>query len=132
MEGGLVHNIKGELVPDSPGVHVLCPTRWTVCAESMLSVINNYTVFQELCEQAAEIVTDNETVAHTGGVAAQMQPLEFFVGLVRGENLLQHTDNMSYTIQSKCSASEGQKVAEMTRKNILLTRNEQSFDLYVS
>ena len=46
--------------------------RWTVRAESMCSIINNYHVLQELWDQAAEIVHDSETVARIRGVAAQM------------------------------------------------------------
>ena len=41
--------IKKELAPDTPGgVRVLCPTRWTVHAQSLESIIKNYTVLQEL------------------------------------------------------------------------------------
>ena len=41
---GFFDKIKGELAPDNPGVHVLCPTRSTVCATSMQSIIQNYSV----------------------------------------------------------------------------------------
>ena len=52
---GLFDQIKGELTPDSPGVQVLCPTRWTVRAASMHSVIQNYSVLQELWEKAVDV-----------------------------------------------------------------------------
>ncbi len=32
------------MTPGSPGVRVLCPTRWTVRADSLASVIENYDV----------------------------------------------------------------------------------------
>ena len=35
--------LKSELSPDSPGFRVLCPTRWTVRADSLHSVLDNYT-----------------------------------------------------------------------------------------
>ena len=37
---------RDEIVPGSPGVRVLCPTRWTVRADSMQSIIQNYLSFR--------------------------------------------------------------------------------------
>lgn len=35
----LFEKLKFELAPDSPGFRVLCPTRWTVRAASLQSVL---------------------------------------------------------------------------------------------
>ena len=86
---GLFDKIKGKLAPDSPGVRVLCPTRWTVCATSMQSIIQNYSVLQELWEEAIDI-RDTETIARIRGVATQMTSFDFFFGLVLGEMLLNY------------------------------------------
>ena len=96
----------------------------------MQSIIQNYSVLQELWEQAADIVHDSETIARIRGVASQMQCFDFFFGLVLGENLLRHTDNLSRTLQKSCSASEGQAVADMTKRTLLGIRSEQCFDLF--
>ena len=126
----LFHDIKGEIAPGTPGVRVLCPTRWTVRADSMQSIIHNYSVLQSLWDQAAGIVHDTETIARIRGVAAHMQSFEFFFGLVLGEILLCHTDNLSKTLQKNYSASEGQRVADMTKRTLHGIRDEQSFDLF--
>ena len=47
-------SLKQELSPSTPSVRPLCPTRWTVCAESLRSVIANYEVLQELMEEIIE------------------------------------------------------------------------------
>ena len=60
---GLFDKIKGELAPDNTGVRVLCPTRWTVRDTSMQSIIQNYSVLQELLEEAIDMVRDTETIA---------------------------------------------------------------------
>ena len=52
--------LKDSVQPGSPGICVLCPTRWTVCADSML-IIRNYTVLQELWDEFVQIVRDSET-----------------------------------------------------------------------
>ena len=46
--GQLFDEIKDDIASGTPGVRVLCPTRWTVRADSMLSIIQNYTVLNEL------------------------------------------------------------------------------------
>ncbi len=33
---------KKEFTPECPGIHVLCPTRWTVKAQSLNSILQNY------------------------------------------------------------------------------------------
>ena len=66
------HRIKTEVAPDTPGFHTSCSTRWTVTASSLQSVLDNYTVLQELWEEAVEIVSDSEARARIVGVSAAM------------------------------------------------------------
>ena len=127
---GLFHDIQGEMTPGSCGIRTLFPTRWTVRADSTMSITRNYSVLEELWEQAVSIVHDTKTIACIRGVASQMQCFEFFFGLVLGENLLRHTDNLSRTLQKSCSASEGQMVADMTRRTLQGIRSENCFDLF--
>ena len=96
----------------------------------MQSIIHNYSVLQSLWDQAADIVHDTETIAHIRGVAAHMQSFEFFFGLVQREILLHHTDNLSKTLRKNYSASEGQRVADMTKRTLHGIRDDQSFDLF--
>ena len=49
----LFDSIEEELAPIDPGIRVLCPTRWTVWADCMKSVICNYEVLVELWEHVA-------------------------------------------------------------------------------
>ena len=124
-------DLKGEMAPGSPGVRVLCPTRWTVRADSMLSIIQNYSVLQELWDKAVDIVRDSDTIARIRGVSAQMQSFNFFFGLVLGECLLRNTDNLSRTLQKKdFSAAEGQITMEQTKRTLMSIRSDTSFDLF--
>ena len=59
----LLERLKQDLVPGSPGIRSLCSTRWTVRAESLASILSNYTVLQELWVQSAEIARESEVVA---------------------------------------------------------------------
>ena len=127
----LFDSIKEELAPSDPGIRVLCPTRWTVQADSMKSIICNYEVLIELWEKATDIVRDTETIARIRGVAAQMNPFSFYFGLVLGEMLLCHSDNLNKTLQhDKLSAAEGQAIAVMTNTTLASLRNDAHYDLF--
>ena len=43
--------LKADLSPETMGIRPLCPTRWTVCAESLRSVILNYSVIHSVLEE---------------------------------------------------------------------------------
>ena len=63
------------------GIRVLCPTRWTVRAEALKSIIDNFSVLLELWDESLEIVRETEMKARIQGVAAQMKKFEFFFGV---------------------------------------------------
>lgn len=80
--------IKAEMAPDVPGFKTLCPTHWTVRASSLKSVITNYTS------------SDSDTRARLIGVESMMTLFNYFFGIVLGERILKHTDNLSRTLQN--------------------------------
>ena len=43
--------LKEQLQCSAPGIHILCPTRWTVPADSLKSVLDNFVVLRELCKR---------------------------------------------------------------------------------
>ena len=114
----------------TPGIRVLCPTRWTVCADALTSILENYQILQTTWEQATEVSTDTEIKARILGVSTQMSKFDFLFGIVLGQLILGHSDNLSKTLQKKtCSAAEGQDVAYMVIKTLQGIWTEQSFDL---
>jgi len=115
----------------SPGVRVLCPTRWTVRADSLASIIGNYAVLQSTWEEAIGVARDTETKARIGGVSAQMKTFDFLFGVVLGEMLLRHSDNLCKCVQKKSiSAAEGQQVGRMVIDTLHSLRTEESYDLF--
>ncbi len=69
--------LKSELAPDTPGVRVLCPTRWTAREDSLKSILDNFEVLQELWEEAIDLVKDTEMKARINGVATQMKTFDY-------------------------------------------------------
>ena len=54
------HSLKEEISPTSPGLRMLCPTRWTVRADALHSIVTNYAVLLALWEESLEFVKDSE------------------------------------------------------------------------
>lgn len=128
---GLFENIKKELAPDSPGLRVLCPTRWTVRGESLQSLTNNYSVVQEVWDECLESRLQPDIRSRVIGVQAQMQKFNFIFGVILGERILKHADNISKTLQHRdLSAAEAQAIAELTVKTFQMMKNDEAFSLF--
>ena len=113
------HKLKAELQPGTPGVRVLCPTRWTVRADALRSVLDNYAVLQELWQLSYDESKDTEIRARIQGVAAQMDTFKYYYAATLAEMVLRHTDNLSKTLQREdISAAQGQQVAELVKKTL--------------
>ena len=123
--------LKEEMSSDSPGIRVMCPTRWTVRAEALKSVLDNFNVLLELWAESLEHVKDTEMKARIQNVAAQMTKFDYFYGVSLSLLILQHTDNSSKTMQkADISAAEAQVITSMTVSTLKSLRNSDSFDLF--
>ena len=129
---GIFRNIKKDITDASTvGIRVLCPTRWTVRADSLASIISNYDALQSTWEEAIDVTHDTEAKARIHGVSAQMKTFNYLYGAILGEIILKHTDNLSSTLQHKTpSAAEGQQVATMTIATLTSLRSDTSFNLF--
>ena len=126
----ILKRLKDELASDSPGIHVLCPTRWTVKAEALKSILDNFNVLLELWDESLEVfVRDTDMKARIQGVAAQMRKFNFFFGVSLGLLILRHSDNLSRTLQrGDMSAAEGQEVMHSTLTTLQSIQDDFSFD----
>ena len=115
----------------SVGIRVLCPTRWTVRAKVLKSIINNYSILQSTWDEALEIAKDSETKARLIGVSTQMQQFNYLFGVFLAEMLLQHTDNLNESLQKETlSAAEAQHLGKMVIDTLRDVRGEKEFDLF--
>ena len=96
-------------------ITLLCPTRWTVRAKSLNSIITNYSFLQDLWQWSLENCTDTEMKARIRGVETYMKNFDFVYGVLLGELVLGHSDNLSRTLQDpKLSAVQAQDCANKT------------------
>ena len=110
--------LKQELATDTPGIRVLCPTRWTVRAVSLQSTL----------EKSKEYPLNTYIKIRIIGVEAQMSTSSFLFGVSLGAVILTHSDNLSKTLQHQLiSATEGQHVARLTLNVLKSIRQPENF-----
>ena len=127
---GIFNSIKDDISNDSPGIRVLCPTRWAVKAEALASISENYRVLQLTWESAKDATTDTEMKARILGVASQMEKFDFFA-VELGRKILCMVDNLSRSLQAKLmSACEGQKLVQLTLSALMSLRTDEQFSLF--
>ena len=74
----MFEKLKAELAPETPGFRVLCPTRWTVRAASLQSVIDNWIPLQELWDESLETNLESEVKSRVVGVKHQMGTFDYY------------------------------------------------------
>ena len=65
-----LHKIKQEMPEDSPGIGVLCPTRWTSRTDALQSITTNYELLQKLWVESLDFVKETKMKCHIQGVAS--------------------------------------------------------------
>ena len=127
----IFQKIKDKVASGSPGVRILCPTRWTVWAEALTSIAENYQALQLTWNAAKEATKDTEMRAQIGGVAAQMEKFDFFFGVELGRKVLNMADNLSRSLQAATlSACEGQQVVRTTLATFQAIQTDECFYLF--
>ena len=130
MKSG-IHKLKEGLSPDIPSFRVLCLTSWTVRAKSLESVLDNYSVLQELWEIRLDDNIDPDVRAWVIGVQAKMESFDYFFGISVSELVLNHGDSLSATLQSSTiSAVEAQHKVSLTVSTIDKIRTDQCFKMF--
>ena len=125
------NRIKSAMASDSPGIAVLCPTRWTVRADALESILKNYNALQALWVESIDSAKVTDMKARIQGVASQMNMFSFFFGVNLGSLILCHSDNLSRTLQKvDISAAEGQEVVSMSVRTLQSLRSEAEFRLF--
>lgn len=74
-----LQRLKEQMPEESPGIRVLCPTRWTVRAQALQGIIANYQVLQMLWQESLDFVKETEMRSRIQGVSACMNSFDFFL-----------------------------------------------------
>ena len=122
--------IKAELSPKTPGIKPLCPTRWTVRAESLRSLVLYYEVIQSVLDEIlVEYSGNTEATAAARGIV--MMKFSFLFGVVVAEIFFSVTDTLSKAIQKKSlCASEARKMAAVTVSSLRDLGSDACFERF--
>ena len=125
--------LKGEIGSDASSVRTLCPTRWTVHAESLASILSNYGNIQLLWETVVHATSDTEIKVRIQGVASQctLSSSSLVIYIILCEMILWYTDKLSQTLQQPTlSGVEGHEVALVTVKALQHLWTDDNLDLF--
>ena len=115
----MLQKIRDDLSLECPGFSVLCSTRWTVRANTLKSILDNWTAINSVWTISLGEKLDPEMRGRIIGVQTQMVKFEYFFGINILQILLRHIDNLFKTLQSpEITASEGQKLSNLTVKTL--------------
>ena len=122
--------LKSELAPETMGIRPLCPTRWTVRAESLRSIILNYPLIHLVLEEIiAEYRENSEVTSTTRGIMLTMENFSFLFGLAVGEKIFSMTDTLSKAMQKKTMcAIEAKRLAAVTFSSLKDLRSDTHFN----
>ncbi len=120
-----------EVTTGSIGIRILCPTRWTVRAEALASITENYNTLQLTWDVAKDATKDTEIRARIAGVKAQINQFNFFFGVHLGKKILNMVDNLSRSLQATSkSACHGQQIVGLTLTTLQSIRSHESFQAF--
>ena len=88
-------------------------SHWTVRAEALASIAENYQALQLTWCVVKDATRDTE-MKRIGGVSAQMEKFDFYYGNTLGRKLVNIVDNLSRSLQARdISACDGQKLVDV-------------------
>ena len=129
--GNISENIEKEESDSFKKLQKLSTTRWTVRAECMKRIIDNYEPLLQLWEQCLEEKLDQDTKARIIGCKSQMESFYFFFGLNLSYKLYSMTDNPSRTLQSsRMPAIKGKKCADLVVETLKDMRKDEDFQAF--
>ena len=98
---------------------------------SLQSILDNWTVIQELQDDVLEGRVDLEVRGQVNGVQKQIQSFNFFFGTQLRVLVLRRTDNLSSTQQHRhLSCYEAQQIAKVCLSTLQGMREEASFHMF--
>ena len=103
----MLQKIRKDISLEYPGFRVLCPTRWTVRAESMKSIFDNWVALQQVWDESFDENLKPEIKGRIIGVKSQMNTFKLFYGVTILQLVLRHSDNPSKTHQESSLTCQG-------------------------
>ena len=129
----MLQKIQKDISLEYPGFRVLCPTRWTVRAESMKSILDNWVALQQVWDESLDGNLEPEIKGRIFCVKSQMTTFDCFYGVTILQLVLRDSDNLSKTLQkSSLTSCQRKEIADLTLQTINSLRSKQAEVLEVT
>ena len=122
----MLSKLKEELSSGNSGFTVLCHAQWRVRAESLKSVLDNWSAINMLLDNSLEENLDPTMIrGRIIGVQSQMHCFDYYFGVYVLQLLLRHSDSLSKAFHnSEMSICEGQTLAALSIKTLEKMHND--------
>ena len=115
----------------NPSIKLFCNTRWTVRADCLKSVIENFDELQELWDWSLQQSLCSEMKGRIQGIKVYSHKFSYCFGIHLAETILHHTDNLNQTLQgTQMTAIDAQKVSAACVTTLQSIRNESKFNMF--
>ncbi|MEM7226436.1 MAG: hypothetical protein AAF495_25915 [Pseudomonadota bacterium] len=118
----------------NPTIKLFCHTRWTVRAECLKSVIENFDELQELWDWSLKNCSNSDMKARIRGIKVYSKKFAYCFGIHLAHLILSHTDNLNQTLQgTQMTANDAHANAKKcieTLERIRDDKNVKDFDLF--
>ena len=129
----MLQKILKDISLEFPGFRVLCPTRWTIRAESIKRILDNWVALQQVSDESLDGNLEPEIDSRIFGVKSQMTTFDCFYGITILQSVLRDSDNLSKTLQkSSLTSCQRKEIADLTLQTINSLRSKQAEVLEVS
>ena len=125
-----LNQINQEAGNMNKGIKTLCHTRWTVKANAIKSILDNYSALIETFEKDVEESKSMpfEMKSSLEGMASKMEDFRTYFGMRLAHFTLRHTDILATQLQKKdLSAAQGYELVKMTVRILEAENTEEKF-----
>lgn len=115
----------------NPTIKLFCHTRWTVRADCLKSIIENFDELQELWDWSLQNCSNSEMKGRIQGIKVHSLKFSYCFGIHLAYMVLAHTDNLNQTLQgTQMTAVDAQVISRACVTTLQSLRSEDEFNLF--
>ena len=115
----------------NPTIKLFCHTRWTVRADCLKSIIENFDELQELWDWSLQNCSCSEMKGRIQGIKVHSLKFSYCFGIHLAHMVLAHTDNLNQTLQgTQMTAIDAEVLSRACVTTLQSLRSEDEFNLF--
>ena len=115
----------------NPTIKLFCHTRWTVRADCLKSIIENFDELQELLDWSLQNCSCSEMKGRIQGIKVHSLKFSYCFGIHLANMVLAHTDNLNQMLQgTQMTAIDAQVISRACVTTLQSLQSEDEFNLF--